>query len=62
MQNTSTSLYHYHSHNRVQQPSDTEQEQQIPMVTKRLSLTETSVQNLLTARAKSLLNTSKKKG
>ena len=31
------------------------------MVTKRLSLTETSVQNLLTAKAKSLLHTSKKK-
>ena len=31
------------------------------MVTKILSLTETSVQNLLTARAKSLLHTSKKK-
>jgi len=31
------------------------------MVTKRSSLTETSVQNLLTARAKSLLHTSKKK-
>jgi len=31
------------------------------MVTKRLSLTETSVQNLMTARAKSMLHTSKKK-
>ena len=35
--------------------------QQIPMVSKRLSLTETSAQNL-TERAKSLLHTSKQKG
>ena len=47
----------------MQQSSDTVRAQQIglPMVTKRLSLTETSVQNLLTARAKSLLHTSKQK-
>jgi len=38
---------------RVQQSSDTIRVQQLPMVTKRLSLNET--QNLLTARAKSLL-------
>ena len=55
----SITLWLYQSHNRVRQSSDTVQAQQIPMVTKRLSLTETSVQNLLTARVKSLLHTSK---
>jgi len=57
MQNTSTTTLS------VTQPSaavsDTVRAQQIPMVTKGLSLTEASVQNLLTARAKSLLRTSK---
>jgi len=52
MQNTSITVS-------VTQPSAAVRAQQIPMVTKRLSLTETSVQNLLTARAKSLLHTSK---
>jgi len=36
--------------------SDTVQAQQIPMATKRSTLSETSVQRLLTARAKSLLH------
>jgi len=39
--------------------SDTVPAQQIPMISKRLSLTETPLQNLLTTRAKSLLHTSK---
>jgi len=43
----------------VQQSSDTVRVQQMPMVAKRLSLTETSAQNLLTSRAKSILHTSK---
>jgi len=43
----------------VQQSSDTVRVQQMPMVAKRLSLTETSAQNLLTLRAKSILHTSK---
>jgi len=47
MQNTSITLS-------VTQPSAAVQAQQIPMLTKRLSLTETSVQNLLTARAQGL--------
>jgi len=41
--------------------SDAVRAQEIPVVTKRLSLTETSVQNLLIARIKSLLHTSMQK-
>jgi len=52
MQNTSVILS-------VTRPSAAVRAQQIPVVIKRLSLTETSVQNLLTARAKSLQHTSK---
>jgi len=64
MKNTSTRLqynidYDYQSQKQVQQSSDTVWAQQIPVVAKRLSLSETSVQNLVTARAKSLLHTSK---
>ena len=43
----------------VTQLSDIVRVQQQPMVTKRLSLSETPLQNLLTARAKSLLHPSK---
>ena len=49
-------LQHYQPHNWAQQSSNTIQVQQLLMATKRWSVTETPLQNLLTARVKSLLH------